>query len=179
MTVSKYRLVPFALATVLASGCTTTQADRRASEMRQQAHVQNIKADLQRLQSRVDGMVTAQEDIYRQIEGMRRTVEGREGELDRRFNEISDGLAGTAAAREALKRDMIDSVTRNMKAVIKSRPPPVAQYSQRGVEHTVESGQTLSAIASAYGVSTRILVQANNLKNPDALREGQKLFIPE
>ena len=179
MQVSRILSMPLLCGALLGAGCTTTQTERRNAEMRQHSQAQNLQAELKRLQGRVDGLMTSQEDAYRKIEGLRRTVEGRETELDRRLRELSDGLASTATARETMKREIIDSVTRNVKDVIKQQAPPTARYSQRGVEHTVEAGQTLSAIASAYGVSTRVLVEANRLKNPDALREGQKLFIPE
>ncbi|HEY3247726.1 MAG TPA: LysM peptidoglycan-binding domain-containing protein [bacterium] len=41
----------------------------------------------------------------------------------------------------------------------------------------VTSGQTLSAIAQTYGVSTRALVQANHLRSAHAIRAGQRLTI--
>ena len=59
----------------------------------------------------------------------------------------------------------------------------MAQQRQRtsaasGRTHTVSQGETLSAIAAAYGVSGRALIRANNLNNPDDLKIGQKLVIP-
>lgn len=52
--------------------------------------------------------------------------------------------------------------------------------SASGKTHTVTSGQTLSGIASRYGVSTRQLMKANGLSDADAkkIRPGQKLKIP-
>ena len=47
------------------------------------------------------------------------------------------------------------------------------------VEHTVQSGETLSEIASAYGVRMNALIEANGLKDPDSIRVGQTLFIPD
>ncbi|MGH2349501.1 MAG: LysM peptidoglycan-binding domain-containing protein, partial [bacterium] len=43
---------------------------------------------------------------------------------------------------------------------------------------TVRSGQTLSDIAQAYGVSTRALVEANGLSSAHRIRAGQRLTIP-
>ncbi|MCF7838219.1 MAG: LysM peptidoglycan-binding domain-containing protein [Candidatus Marinimicrobia bacterium] len=48
-----------------------------------------------------------------------------------------------------------------------------------GYEHTVQPGETLSAIAAAYKVSSRAIIDANNLTKPDFLQAGQVLFIPE
>ena len=37
----------------------------------------------------------------------------------------------------------------------------------------------LSTIAAAYKVKPAAIIEANDLKNPDVLRKGQKLFIPQ
>lgn len=44
--------------------------------------------------------------------------------------------------------------------------------------HTVRYGETISGIASRYGVSVAALVQANSLRNPNRLYAGQVLVIP-
>lgn len=44
--------------------------------------------------------------------------------------------------------------------------------------HVVQAGETLSAIAARYGVTTAALAQANQLQNPDRLAIGQRLVIP-
>ena len=52
-------------------------------------------------------------------------------------------------------------------------PPP-------GVDHTIGPGQTLWAIARAYGVSVPAIMEANDLRPRDVrrLREGNTLRIP-
>ena len=47
-----------------------------------------------------------------------------------------------------------------------------------GVTHIVRAGETLSSIALDYGVSVADLVQANDLRDEDALALGQELFVP-
>jgi len=48
-----------------------------------------------------------------------------------------------------------------------------------GHEHIVKEGKTLSAIATVYKVKPAAIIEANNLKNHDNLRKGQKLLIPQ
>ena len=48
-----------------------------------------------------------------------------------------------------------------------------------GVEHQVKAGETLGAIAKAYGVSIADVAKANNLANPDDIKIGQRLIIPK
>ena len=44
--------------------------------------------------------------------------------------------------------------------------------------HTVKSGESLSSIASKYGTTYQALAKYNNIKNPDLIRKGQKIKIP-
>jgi membrane-bound lytic murein transglycosylase D len=46
------------------------------------------------------------------------------------------------------------------------------------LEHTVSRGQTLSGIASRYGVSTRLVVEANPRVRGRKLRPGQRIIVP-
>ena len=46
------------------------------------------------------------------------------------------------------------------------------------LEHTVARGQTLSGIASRYGVSTRLVVEANPRVRGRKLRPGQRIIVP-
>ena len=45
------------------------------------------------------------------------------------------------------------------------------------VKHTVEEGETLSEIASAYGIKVKTIEDANNLSAGDTLRVGRTLII--
>lgn len=45
--------------------------------------------------------------------------------------------------------------------------------------HTVQPGETLTAIARQYGVSVQDIVSANNITNPDRVAVGTVLIIPE
>jgi len=46
------------------------------------------------------------------------------------------------------------------------------------VQHTVKAGENLFRIGLKYGVSWRIIAQANNLANPNLISIGQVLCIP-
>ncbi|MBX3014426.1 MAG: LysM peptidoglycan-binding domain-containing protein [Caldilineaceae bacterium] len=47
-----------------------------------------------------------------------------------------------------------------------------------GRVHTVQSGESLSAIAQQYGVSAQEIIAFNNIANPDSIYVGQELMIP-
>lgn len=44
--------------------------------------------------------------------------------------------------------------------------------------HVVDSGETLSDIASEHGTTVRAIVEANGISNPNLIRAGQELTIP-
>ena len=47
-----------------------------------------------------------------------------------------------------------------------------------GASYTVESGDTVSGIASKHGVSAKTLIDINDISNPDRIYVGQELTIP-
>lgn len=81
--------------------------------------------------------------------------------------------------RDEIADDISGRVAKMLEAERKRNPPPVQSVSQgSGYNHTVRSGETLSAIAQAYGVSVSKIKSANNLKS-DVIRVDQVLFIPD
>lgn len=58
-------------------------------------------------------------------------------------------------------------------------PAAAAPLSQDQTVYVVQAGDTLTQIASRYGVSQQDLLSANNLINPSLIVVGQRLLIPE
>ena len=103
---------------------------------------------------------------------------------------LRDELAQVKADRETLRKQITDDLSVRITAAIeKSNAKPAPQGNapkntradgkETGREHIVEAGQTLSEIATAYKTQRDVLIKANNIKNPDSLRIGQKIFIPD
>lgn len=53
-----------------------------------------------------------------------------------------------------------------------------SEFSGATQSYTVASGDTLSRIASSFGVSVQTIASANSIKNPALIRVGQQLTIP-
>lgn len=87
--------------------------------------------------------------------------------------------------QEQQKQEIIDSISAKMADLLKkqaasrpaSRPSAAPSYNGTAREHTVQSGETLSAIAKAYGSSVGAIKRANNMDS-DTVRVGQKLVVP-
>lgn len=57
-------------------------------------------------------------------------------------------------------------------------PPKPAPKVAAARTHTLQSGETLYRLSSKYGVSVASIQKANNIKNPNSMRDGMKLVIP-
>ncbi|MDI1314351.1 LysM peptidoglycan-binding domain-containing protein [Prosthecobacter sp.] len=64
------------------------------------------------------------------------------------------------------------------KKVVADAPSKAVAKAGTARTHTLKSGETLYRLASKYGVSVAAIQKANNIKNPNAMREGMKLAIP-
>lgn len=93
-------------------------------------------------------------------------------------NPVEEKLLGTPAHRKRLAGAILDGV----RDYFNGAPPPgtwfAARAERRGEKHIVMRGETLSAIAQQYGVSTDRLRQANGLADANSLRAGAVLQIP-
>jgi LysM repeat protein len=59
-----------------------------------------------------------------------------------------------------------------------STPPKAVAKATPARSHTLQPGETLYRLSSKYGVSVAAIQKANNIKNPNAMRDGMKLVIP-
>lgn len=172
------------------AGCTTYQDQRTRQAMQEREDVLLVQEDIRRLSGRVEGLELELERLHRELASQRdeqerfvntqvQGTETRLSGLERRIQEVDN-------AREKDKKEIVDRLSSTMAEMMRNQQQATRQQAQArtthsgyGYEHTVAAGETLSHIASAYGVTTRVIVDANKLENPDRLRVGQKLFIPE
>src|SRR5690606_23815339 len=97
---------------------------------------------------------------------------------DKRVADLERRIAEVDRAREKDKQEIVDRLSKTIQDVMKTSSRPAAATTRSttragtgyGYEHTVGPGQTLSQIAAAYGVSTRIIIEANGLHDPERLR---------
>ena len=192
-----FRSLPL-LVLVAFSGCETMynssgrrqEADTaalRAAQERQQlsrdteiakAAAQSAEVQLQQLDMRLSRL----EDSLRQSQN----ANGADlAALQREISSLKSESAAIRADRETMKKEIVNEISTEVAKLLAAQQKAAAataaraeNASQSGYEHKVQSGQTLSAIAQAYGVSVEKIKKANGLKN-DVIRVGQTLFIPD
>ena len=165
-------------AVALTAGCASVGDSRRQAAMREETEKSRLTTDVERLKEATEGLHASRQDVYRDIEAVRTEI----NEIERRLNEevasLRLQLKALESARQQDKRELIDSFSERISALMRSAPAP-SHRGESGYEHVVQPGQTLSEIAAAYNTRIEIIVRANNLSNANAIRAGQKLFIPE
>ena len=96
---------------------------------------------------------------------------------------LRSDLAAVRSAQGRLRDEIVEDLSARISAIAKrqeqARAAEARERQRSGYSHTVEAGQTLSAIALAYKVSVKAIMQANNITDPTKLRVGQTLFIPD
>lgn len=185
------------LSVVILSGCETVYNGGRSSSRHQEAQARILQESQQRQQVQRDTEIakaSAQEagvrldDVESRLDRVERRAENSAGMSDvtslrGEVSSLRAELADIRADREKMKKEIVDEISANVAKMLAAKqaaaPRPAAPVaSQTGYEHKVQSGQTLSAIAQAYGVSVEKIKQANGLKN-DTIKVGQTLFIPD
>lgn len=154
--------------TLLLCGCQTTYQARN-----------NMRSNEDRLMEQEN-----QRRMAGRIETLEMEISRMGGDLDRLRAQLDSRCAAIERKSEADKKETISRLTSQLEQLLKkSAPAPAASAPAAsqgyGYEHTVRPGETLSTIAAAYGASVKRVISANKLKNPDRLKVGQKLFIPE
>ena len=164
---------------ICSTGCTTVSSQRRRTqEMRERAEIENLKDNVAGMEARLNGIEDAQQAIYVQIESLQAAVDRSESDHRRSIDSLQQTLKAAKVSRARDQQATIDTLSERMAGIMQSQSRGRA-ISEEGYEHVVQSGETLSEIASAYNVRTSVIVEANDLSNPDSIRTGQTLFIPK
>lgn len=90
---------------------------------------------------------------------------------------IRKQIAADAEVRKNQLNRLADKITASAGKEKPAPPRPEPQDNTEYVEHVVEKGTTLNALAKAYRVSVKDIMKINKLKNTN-IYQGQKLLIP-
>ena len=166
------------------AGCETTETEIQREQIQQRQTIielkekqdamnvgmQGVREENDRLRSQID-------ELRMQLEASRQSNENYQKDIAR----LDELVQKVNSAREKDRQVVLDEVSREMARLSQksaAAPPPREEKKQVGYEHTVKKGETLYAIAKAYGVPASALLKANRLTEKSALRAGQILFIP-
>lgn len=161
------------------SGGSTSQA-----AFAQQAQtLREIQRMVMTLSARLDGVEQQQASLATRLNALER---GSGAVSKDEVAALRSDVASLRASQGKLRDEIVDDLSKRISALTEKRAAESrkareaeAARQKSGYNHTVEAGQTLSAIAQAYGVSMNAILKANKLSDPSKLQVGQKLFIPD
>ena len=188
----KNALMPALLLLVAAftSGCATYGMQEQ--QMAQQEDMSIMQEKIRRLEGRLEGFDLAIQQLQSTVDSLRARPQGPSGaDLDAvqaRLSALDGQLRSLDSARQRDRQEIIDSLSAKVAALVgssgsRTSSKPTATQNKRsanqeGYEHVVASGETISAIAAAYNVRAKDVLDANNITDPTRIKVGQKLFIP-
>lgn len=170
-------MLPFAL--LFGVGCATTTGSSGPS-VQENEDILLLREDVNRCNDRLKTMELEQRRIIEEIRELRNR--GGDDGTRARLDELERRVTALDAARMNDRQAIIDQVAKIVSSGgAASRPlkSSAGGTSSSGIEHVVKDGETLSSIAAVYKVKPVDIIAANDLKNPDLLRKGQKLVIPQ
>ena len=172
------------------AGCVTTEEiDPPAS----QADVGYLREEIRRLNARLDAadaeLGRVQGDVVSARSSQPDTASAAQvQEVQTQLDDLQRQIRALDAARVQDKKEIYDDISKKVATLLKSSSSAAAparsaakprSASQSGIEHVVQAGESLSKIASAYGVKLDVIMTENGLTNANSIRVGQKLFIPQ
>ena len=171
-----------AAAAVLAAAAPAQRAVGSAYAQQAQA-LRELQYQVQTLAARFDAIEQRQSSLAARIAALERGS-GDSGLASKdEVAALRSDLAAVRSAQGRLRDEIVEDLSARISAIAKrqeqARAAEARERQRSGYSHTVEAGQTLSAIALAYKVSVKAIMQANNITDPTKLRVGQTLFIPD
>ncbi|MDF3131182.1 LysM peptidoglycan-binding domain-containing protein [Kiritimatiellaeota bacterium B1221] len=167
------------------SGCQTRTntseqlAQQRAIQERQRQ--QQLAEQRQRVQMQLEDTDARLTESQQQVQQLRAELSSRPTHadiqtLENRIAALEQMIQRMEIQRAKDREEIVEILSQRMASVLSKQQ--ATQAASSGRTHVVASGETLSAIAQAWRVSSQSIIQANNLRNPNNLRIGQKLIIP-
>ena len=158
-------------------GCAAAYGQGKESFIQQQAY-----AEMQRVSGQVDILQTNLGDLQRRVgalEGGGDDSKGVRQEIDSLRTQISELRREMQNMRGEIVKDISGRIAKMQPAVVPApKPAPEKIVIGPHQEYVVQSGDTLSLIAQAFGTTVAKIKEMNGLKN-DNLRIGQKLNLPK
>ncbi len=150
--------------------------------MAQQAQaIRELEYSVQRLAARFDVIEQQQSALASRITSLE---QGKNTATKDDIAALRADLNAVRASQEQMRGEIVDDLSKKLATLAKQREEAerkahAAATQKSGYKHTVEAGQTISAIADAYGVSVRSIIKANKISDPSKIRVGQVLLIPD
>lgn len=165
------------MAAACLAACAAAFGQGREGFMQQQAY-----AEMQRVSGQVDVLQSNLNELQTRVGRLEGNGETRgiRQEIEALKAAVADIRRELQAQRGEIVRDLSGRIAKMQQSAPAPRQPEkrVKVFTEPHAEYVVQSGDTLSLIAEAFGTTVSRIKEMNGLKN-DNLRIGQKLNVPK
>lgn len=172
-------LTALCLASLLLSGCLSTVSPTASRSVSQREDFLILQEENRRLAGQMDTLSLRLDRVEQRLDRLAEQQAQTPRTVEMAMDSVRTRVDALEAARTRDREEIVETLSRKISDVLASSSGSSTASSGYGYEHEVQAGETLSEIARAYGGSMKAIIRANDLRNPNALRVGQKLFIPE
>jgi LysM repeat protein len=150
------------------------------SQTFQQSTRSNQAALASRLESLENRLVQLEEKISNIGSEWKKTESKLQQSLQNQSKEMELKRSADLAKMDQKLNIILEEVSKENERILNDLRSIKQSPSQGGDGfHVVQAGESLSRIASRYGVTPSEVAQANGITNPNSIRVGQKLKIPK
>ncbi len=138
-------------------------------------------AEMQRVSAQVDVIAANQEELserIRKTEALQSEISSLKAEIAALKGTISELKRDMQSQRGEIVQDLSKKIASMQPPPPKDKPKPTPKYTGPCYEYTVQSGDTLTLIAQAFGSTVQKIKDVNGMKS-DMLRVGQKVNVPK
>ena len=120
------------------------------------------------------------EEVGQENQGLVRSVDALRADLETVRQESASTRQGLADLRGPLQQisEKLAAAQGQIQDLSKRQDARKASAARAG-QYTVRTGETLTTIATRFGISVQALMEKNQITDANSIREGQKLAIPE
>jgi len=155
-----------------------TAAGSRDDFLKQQAY-----AEMQRVTSQIDVIQNNQDDLARRVSKLEKG-DSSKAEVESLRAEVANLRALVAELKkqmDAQRGQIVADLSQRIAKAQQAAPAPTPKKAKPSVpckEYTVQSGDTLSLIAEAFGTTVSKIQELNPNVKANSLRVGQKINVP-
>lgn len=172
-------------ALVLLGGCQTprqkeAEAQRQVWQESIDRRILNIESRILEMEGSLSLLRREQNTIDSRLAGILNSSTSVGAAQRAEIESLRKELESTRSANEKKMAILLDEIARENERILDTirKGRGTGGYTQ-GYEHVVRSGETVSTIARQYGATVNAVVEANELANPNSIRVGQILFVPQ